>query len=130
MREPICQSQTMEQMDERFSAILTRFRRVARGQDKEGLTGGDWRELAATVSERCPRLRQTVSRAEPPLRLEEWRLCLLVWLEFTPTEAAALLGVSAPHVTMLRRRLCVKVFGCNGSAREFDRRVMEMKSLL
>lgn len=112
------------------TTLLTRFRRVAHGQEKEGVTGDAWRELAATVNERCPWLRQTVSRAEPPLRLEEWRQCLLVWLEFTPTEAAALLCVSAPHVTMLRCRLCVKVFGCNGSAREFDRRVMEMKNLL
>ena len=120
----------MKEREIKVHTLLDRFHRAATGRLDENLAGDDWRELAATVSERCPRLRQTVSRAEPPLRLEEWRLCLLVWLEFTPTEAAALLGVSAPHVTMLRRRLCVKVFGCNGSAREFDRRVMEMKNLL
>ena len=58
------------------------------------------------------------------LSLTEYDVCLLIRLHFSPSELCTLTGISSAYATVIRKRLLKKVFGEEGKAKDFDKRVM------
>lgn len=108
------------------SDVLARFRTAVKTLTIEVLTSKDWQELEQYANRVCPRLIELAMNVDPPLRTEERRLCVLVLFGFKPNEISILLNLSPSHVTMLRSRLHEKLFGCKGSAKEFDERMWNL----
>lgn len=117
----------MDKSDIRNSDIFARFSLAAAGRKNVALTSEDWQELSLLIDKFCPDLGRMPMIIDPPLRTEERRLCLLMWLGFKPTEICVLLNLAPSHITMLRVRLHEKIFGCKGSAKDFDEK---MKNLI
>ena len=60
---------------------------------------------------------------EYTLSSKEYRICILVLLAFKPGEMVNLTGFSSSDISKTRQRLLMKLFGEQGSAGQFDRRL-------
>jgi len=56
----------------------------------------------------------------------ELRICLLTRLMFKPKDIAVLVGCRFPEVSLTRSRLLKKIYGIDGKASDFDKRIMLM----
>ena len=84
-----------------------------------------WDSMTEAVESASPYFRATVNHNQT-LRMEEWRVCLLIKAEFKMSEICWLLGMSNSKLTNMRTRLLGKVFGKEGGAKEFDRLLHEL----
>ena len=58
------------------------------------------------------------------LRLVEYHVCLLIRSHFGPAEICKLTGLRDDYLPHLRKRLLQKVYGIEGTAKDFDARIM------
>lgn len=56
----------------------------------------------------------------------EYQVCLLVRIGLTPKEISVLTGMSASNISNIRSRLMVKITGCKGSPKAFDKYIMSL----
>ena len=79
----------------------------------------EWKDLQGVVEKSLPEFYAKLAATECPLTDKEWKVCLLVKLNFIPSELTVLLGLSKQRVTNIRTNLNKKLFGESGS-RTFD----------
>ena len=79
----------------------------------------EWNDLQGVVEKSLPEFYAKLSANEAQLTDQEWKVCLLVKLNFIPSELTVLLNLSKQRVTNIRTRLNQKLFGESGS-RTFD----------
>lgn len=79
----------------------------------------EWKDLLDIVKKSLPEFYAGLSTFSGQLTDQEWKVCLLVKLNFIPSEMTVLLGLSKQRVTNIRSHLNQKLFGENGS-RTFD----------
>lgn len=92
----------------------------------DAATADDWNALIDAVDAALPDFQPALRRLCPDLAEKEWRVCLLVKLRFTPSEAACLLACTKQSVANVRRHLHAKCFGEDGSTRAFDARLRDL----
>ena len=56
----------------------------------------------------------------------DYAICILVRLHFRPADICILLGIDSATLSMKRKRLLKKVYGMDGSAKDFDQRVLKI----
>ena len=78
-----------------------------------------WNDLQGVVEKSLPEFYAKLSANEAQLTDQEWKVCLLVKLNFIPSELTVLLNLSKQRVTNIRTHLNQKLFGESGS-RTFD----------
>lgn len=103
------------------TAIYKRFSEL--GNAKGEVSAEDWEQLSRMIDTNLPQFHSLINSSSSRLRVDEYRLCILVRLYFSPSEIANILSVKPSSVTMMRRRLHQKVFGATGSAKDFDRKI-------
>ena len=79
----------------------------------------EWQDLQGVVEKSLPEFYAKLAATESQLTDQEWKVCLLVKLNFIPSELTVLLGLSKQRVTNIRTNLNKKLFGESGS-RTFD----------
>lgn len=79
----------------------------------------DWQDLMAAVETDNQKIRVFL-RGKCRLKEEDYRLCLLVLLNFSPSQLVTLLDKDYSFVSKRRRRLYKLVFGQDGSPNDFD----------
>lgn len=79
----------------------------------------EWKDLQEIVEKSLPEFYAKLAAYEAQLTNQEWKICLLVKLNFIPSELTVLLNLSKQRVTNIRTRLNQKLFGESGS-RTFD----------
>ena len=79
----------------------------------------EWNDLQGVVEKSLPEFYAKLSANEAQLTDQEWKVCLLVKLNFIPSELTVLLNLSKQRVTNIRTHLNQKLFGESGS-RTFD----------
>ena len=79
----------------------------------------EWKDLQGVVEKSLPDFYAKLSANEAQFTDQEWKVCLLVKLNFIPSELTVLLNLSKQRVTNIRTRLNQKLFGESGS-RTFD----------
>lgn len=104
--------------------ITEKFHTLA-SQVKEMPTLQDWHELREMMNKELPNFYQTVN-ARTALQLDEYDICVLVRLRFKPKEIAFLANINSGYVSVIRKRLLLKVFGETGSASDFDREIQKI----
>lgn len=87
---------------------------------QRSITSEDWSALRSLFAEHYPsfekRLRDVHSLSEV-----EWQVCMLLKLDFTPTDISALTARSQAAISTIRSRLYAKFFLQKGSAADWDR---------
>lgn len=79
----------------------------------------EWNDLQGVVEKSLPDFYAKLSANEAQFTDQEWKVCLLVKLNFIPSELTVLLNLSKQRVTNIRTHLNQKLFGESGS-RTFD----------
>lgn len=85
----------------------------------------DWQELAHVIERVIPTFFSKMNGGST-LRLEEYQMCILVRLHFQPYQIAHLMNITTGNVSILRKRLLKKVFGEEGGAHDFDKKVRQI----
>ena len=83
----------------------------------------DWEQLEAAFDSIFPSFRGALNTSHLILTDKEYRLCMLVRLNFPSSVIANFINTSKSNVSMLRSRLLLKLYGVEGTAREFDERI-------
>lgn len=107
----------------RHAAITEKFRQLCHGSQKPSVD--DWHELREMMNKELPNFYQTVN-ARTALQPDEYDICVLVRLRFKPKEIAFLANINSGYVSVIRKRLLLKVFGETGSASDFDREIQKI----
>lgn len=90
------------------------------------VTKDDWSQLSQLINEEIPHFYSIVNQRHAVLRQDEYHICMLVRLYFTPYEICRLTGLPSSNVSMIRTRLCEKIFGIKGNPKEFDARIQNI----
>lgn len=102
----------------REDAVVRRFRQSF--THSVTITADDWSALRQRFTELCPnfenQLRQIHSLSDV-----EWQVCMLLKLEFTPSDISVLTARSQATISTIRSRLYSKFFLQKGSAADWDR---------
>ena len=85
----------------------------------------DWTELRRMIDEKIPHFYSEMNRHKGKLLQQDYDICILVRLFFTPSEICLLTGNSPSNITMKRIRLLKRIFKIESQAEEFDRRIQE-----
>ena len=84
----------------------------------------DWDRLMRFAKSKLPKLYVMLRNYNISER--ELRICLLTRLMFKPKDIAVLVGCRFPEVSLTRSRLLKKIYGIDGKASDFDKRIMLM----
>lgn len=104
-------------------AIVKRFEILAK--EKKCPSESQWKLLTRVFAQFFPQFRAELCK-QNSLKEKEYRLCMLIWLGFSPCELAILMNMSKSNVSN-RRRMSVKIFGEDLSASKFDARIKQIK---
>ena len=84
------------------------------------------KEMRPMTSDECNELKELFNKYKPLAKLEstlkdtEYEICLLVKLEFTPSEISILTQRRLSDISNIRKRLLQKMTGVEGSSKDFD----------
>ena len=84
----------------------------------------DWDKLTRFAKSKFPKLYVMLRNYNISER--ELRICVLTRLMFKPKDVAVLVGCRFPEVSLTRSRLLKKIYGIDGKASDFDKRIMLM----
>ena len=108
------------------SPLVNSFHIIAQSP-KKNPSLEEWRQLRSLLRDRLPAFWNKLQESEPPLRIEEIDVCLLIRLQFPVKEIANLTGMSIQAISNFRRRLLQRVFHqSEGGSKEFDRLIMKL----
>jgi hypothetical protein len=89
------------------------------------ITEEDWMLLRKTVEELYPTF-YGILNGHKPLLPKEYRLCLLVKAHFGSSDIDILMGQKNSYSTNIKKRLNKKVFAVDGSAADFEKRILRI----
>ena len=84
----------------------------------------DFRRLRNLINEEIPLFYSALNSPQYTLTAIEYDVSLLIRVRFSPTEIQKLTGLSSGYIANIRSRLLQKVFGQEGSPKEYDQRVI------
>ena len=115
-REKLLQNKLNDKLLEfKESSIVSLFREKSTGKLHTTLPKEtEWRQLTTLFSRNLPVAYATIGRSHV-LSPQELRVCVLLILGFTTSEIGILLDVKPQHVTVLKKRINMKLFGENSA---------------
>lgn len=108
------------------SEIYKHFRDYCLAPHKCEITVEDWDTLVGLLNNEVPTFFQLLTVNTQSLRKLDIYLCILVRLHFQPKDISIILDISQSEVSVLRRRLLKKIFNCDGSAKDFDKKIQSI----
>jgi len=83
-------------------------------------TDNDWKELESLINHTFPQFSRQLHLLLPKMTDIEFNVCCLVKINVPATNIAIIISRSRQSVTMIRKRLYNKIYGENGSTKDFD----------
>ena len=113
-------------LDVRFaeSDICKRLHSMAR-YGKELPSKNDWESLNNLINTEIPSFYSVVNHRQT-LKEQEYQVCMLIRTNFQMSEICNLMNISSANLSMLRKRLLLKIFGIEGTSKEFDRKILNI----
>lgn len=105
--------------------IYSRFKFVL-AYPKEKLQKKDWKDLRTMIDEKIPNFYSEIHAHKAKLQQQDYDICILIRLYFTPSEIGILTDNSPSNISMKRIRLLKRIFGVDGSPEEFDKRIQSI----
>ena len=106
------------------SDICKKLHSMAR-YGKELPSKNDWESLNNLINTEIPSFYSVVNHHQN-LKEQEYQICMLIRTNFQKSEICNLMNMSSANLSMLRKRLLVKIFATEGSAKEFDAKVLNI----
>ncbi len=89
-------------------------------------TDEEWHMIRRIATEVFPGFFDFLMSKQHLLNLNEYNVCILIRLHIKPTCICNMLGKSKSTITKMRINLLNKVFGKNGTARDFDEQIIKL----
>ena len=122
------QSQFWEMEETLLSTdIVIKFHDMAAKGQKAGMA--EWNTLRGFVNVFMPNFIKALSEKNEKINLKETNLCILIRLQFIPSEIATLMDSSAQSLSNLRVRLLHKMFKMEGTAKDFNEQINKIDIL-
>ncbi len=86
----------------------------------------DWQELRQVFDRIVPNFYATLYSGDYSPNETEYHLCMLIWLQFSPSDISNLIVMSNAYVSVARKKLLKNIFKIDGSAKEFDIKIREI----
>ncbi len=86
----------------------------------------DWQELRQVFDRIVPNFYATLYSGDYLPNETEYHLCMLIWLQFSPSDISNLIAMSNAYVSVARKKLLKNIFKTDGSAKEFDIKIREI----
>lgn len=107
----------------REHAAVSRFRNAF--SERRDITADDWVSLHNAYSHLYPQLERRLKEIHTLSELE-WHVCMLLRLDFSPTDIASFTSRSQAAVSTIRSRLYGKFFMIKGSASDWDKFIQSL----
>lgn len=91
---------------------------------REQMSAADWNALESMMSESLPTFYQEMNKHRR-LSVTDYRICMLVRLYYTPKDISILTGNTLSGISVKRSRLHLRIYGEEGSSKDFDRKVRQ-----
>ena len=89
-------------------------------------SSADWEKLNAFLHDMLPAFCQFLTIHEHELNNTEFHTCVLTRIHIKPKAISTMLGVSASYITKVRRDMHFRLFKEEGSASDFDERIVNI----
>lgn len=106
------------------SKIVQAFQTCANGGKLP--TVSEWRDLLTLIESSMPKFWEKMSSFNDTLSTDEFRICVLSRLSFSPSQVANLLGVSKQSVTNKRKKI-VRLLFESGDIKKLDYMIKQLK---
>ena len=106
------------------SDICKKLHSMAR-YGKELPSKNDWESLNNLINTEIPSFYSVVNHRQT-LKEQEYQVCMLIRTHFQMSEICNLMNISSANLSMLRKRLLLKIFGIEGTSKEFDRKMLNI----
>lgn len=90
------------------------------------LSEDEWQELNKLVIETLPNFYNFISSKKHNLNNNEFKICILRRLDFTPKTIAYMLNLSPSSITKIRNNMSKKLFGEEDNSKEFDKMLKQL----
>ncbi len=114
----------MKEDEVQASSICQHLHRVGCGLST--LEVNDWKELEKLLFDEFPSFKLKMMAVKNSILIDDYQLCLLARVRFTPSEIGNILGVKPSNVTMKRKRMLNALFDKIGNAKEFDKLLLSL----
>jgi len=104
------------------TSIYQRLKKMA-DQPTTTPTSQDWQELRQVFDQVVPNFYAILYSGDYSPSETEYNLCMLVWLQFSPSDISNLIALSNAYVSVTRKKLLKNIFGIDGSTKEFDAKI-------
>ena len=109
------------------SSIVCHLRKLVEANPYQHASQEDLKALRNLINSEIPHFYTTLNSAKYTLSPNEYDVTLLLRVHFTPMEIHKLTGISASYISNMRSRLLTKVFGLEGSPKDYDQRIYAIK---
>lgn len=82
--------------------------------------------LKKLLFDEFPSFKLKMMAVKNSILIDDYQLCLLARVRFTPSEIGNILGVKPSNVTMKRKRMLNALFDKIGNAKEFDKLLLSL----
>jgi hypothetical protein len=106
------------------SSVYLKFYQLAKLRQKA--SDDDFYQLTLLVDEAYSGFTKRLIELYPSINEKEIRVCLLIKIGLSPTQISDIVCSSNSGISMIRRRLNLKIFQIKGKPEEFDKKIIEL----
>ncbi len=104
----------------RKAGITHHLKKLANANPPQYPTNADWDQLRMLVEREIPSFRKTLKVDELSLTEMDYDVCLMVRVHLLPIEMSKLKQCTPSHISNIRKRLLLRIFGIEGGSDDFD----------
>lgn len=104
----------------RSADITRRLKQYANSNPLQYPTFDDWDKFRSFVEHEVPSIRKVLKVDELSLTELDYDVCLMIRAQLLPIEISKLLQCSPSHISNIRKRLLLRIFGKEGGSEDFD----------
>ena len=104
----------------RKANITHHQKKLANSNPPQYPTIDDWDKLRALVEHEIPTFHKILKVDELSLTELEYDICLMIRVHLLPIEISKLKQCSPSHISNIRKRLLLRIFGIEGGSEDFD----------
>ena len=108
------------------SPITSRLQSMARNNPPQIPSYSDWAQLRKLVEKEIPSFSKVLNMEDGMMTEINYDVCLLTRVGISPNDISKLKGCSPSHISNIRKRLLLKIYGIEGSSEHFDELIREI----
>ena len=120
---------TMESLEDRLTnaLIVRHLKELADSNPYQKASYKDMKDLRNLINEEIPQFYTSLNTAKYTLTPIEYEVSMMVRVHLSPSDIWKLAGISKGYASNLRSRLLLKIYGIEGSPKDYDQKVLAIR---